>query len=512
MLLAVAILASLPAINMLASAATSDNLPVVFIGGKGTVLIDKDGNRIFPRTFDIAPSVKKIVPILTKANITKDYDEFCDALCEEVAKQYKDLPLDCNGNAANGTGTDFKWTKTQLSWSVRHDEPYRIYDYCFYYDWRLDPWETADILAQFIDDVLEVTGAPKVRIIGRCLGGDIVLSYLTKYGGAKVDSCLFYVTTINGVATCGAGFAGDFVIDSDAASRFAADLGMDPVFTLGDDTLLNDIVAASVNMLSKNGGVDFLVKLVKNVYDVVEANVVPRLLLATYATFPAYWSMVGSDYFETAKKRVFTGREEEYAGMISKLDNYHYNVQLKAAETLKKLENEGVDISVVCKYGVQQTPVSKEYNMLSDDTVELYRSSFGATCADLDKTFDDSYMRSASLRGTDKYISPDKQVDCSTCLFPDYTWVIKNCTHTDFSSSIDELMMTILRYPGRMSVTDNADYPQYLLYNKQENSVKPLSSDNCDTTGRWRQSFWQSFVKLIKAIFDYIARAFATKK
>ena len=509
-LMAAAVLLSLPVLRAVSAQTADSNLPVVFIGGRGTTLLDKDGNRIYPMSVDIAAAVKKVIPSLTRGNLTNDYTEFCDVLYETIAEEFKDLPLDCNGDATNGSGTDFKWTKTGLSWSVKTDEPYGIYDYVFYYDWRLDTCEIADTFAAYIDDVLEVTGAPKVKVIGRCMGGNIVLSYLDKYGSDKIDRCLLYVTTINGVAGCGAAFAGDFYVDTDAAARFAVDLGMDPVFSLNGDALLNEVVGSAVKVLSETGGTDLAVAAVKNVYDKVETNVVPRLLLATFATYPSYWSMVGEDYYESAKACAFAGREEEYAGLIKKIDNYHYNIQVNAAEILKKLDSEGMSVSVVCKYGAQQVPISKEYNMLSDNTVELYRASFGATCTDLDKTFDDSYLRAARLRGTDKYISPDLQVDCSTCLFPDNTWVIKNCTHSDFGQCIDELMMAVMRYPGKMSIYDNPAYPQYMLYDKEANTLTGLSETNCNTPERWEQSLPQALLALFKSVFKLIARSIGT--
>lgn len=507
-----AILITFPVFHPSVAQAAEENLPVIFIGGKGTYLIDKDGNQIFPRTFDFGGIVKEVLPELNKANITINYDEFGEELCRTVAEEYKDLTLDCNGVASNGSNTDFTWTKTELSWSVREDEPYRIYDYCFYYDWRTDPCEIADSLAKYIDDVLEVTGAPKVKIIGRCMGGNIVLAYLNEYGCDKVDRCLFYVTTINGTAPCGAAFAGDFQINRDAAVRFACDLGMDPVFTLGDDGLANELVASIVKLLRDTGGIDLAVAAVKNVYDRLDESVVPRLLLSTYATFPSYWSMVSDDYYEAAKALVFSGREDEYSGLISKIDNYHYNIQVKAGEILKRLESEGLDISVVCKYGVQLAPVCKEYDALSDNTVELSRSSFGATCKDLDEAFDDSYMAAAKAAGTEKYISPDRQVDCSTSLFRDYTWVIKNCTHSDFSKCIDELMMTIMDCPGRMSVNDNALYPQYLLYDKQTGTLTPLLEENCNTTERWEINTFEALFGAIKNSAILVSHAIAPKE
>ncbi len=509
-ILVLSLLSSFAVYISVSANASSDNLPVIFIGGKGTTLIDKDGNVIFPMTIDIAGCVKKVLPSLITGNLKNNFDEFGEVLYETVAEQYKDLPLDANGNASNGTNTDFKWTRESLSRNVKTDKQYGIFDYVFYYDWRLDPCEIADSFSAYIDDVLAVTNSSKVNIIGRCMGSNIVLAYLEEYGASKVNHCLFYVSTINGAAFCGASFAGDFVIDSESVKRFGLDFGMDPVFTLGE-AQVNELVGSALTVLHKVHGIDLATAAVKNVYDRVKDDVVPRLLLATYATFPSYWSMIDDDYYEAAKKCVFSGREDEYAGFIAKIDNYHYNIQTKAASIIKELEAEdSLELSVVCKYGLQQVPVSKEFDELSDDTVLLSASSFGATCAKLNETFSDKYIASAKKNNTLKYISPDKQVDSSTCLYPDNTWIIKNCTHSDFPRCIDELMMTIIRYDGRMTVNDNPNYPQYLVYDKSANTISPMHSDNFDTTQRWNQTVLQAIIKIVKIVFSMIVEKIST--
>ncbi len=500
--LVVAMLAGIPAYGTVV-AEDAENLPIVFIYGRGTHLIDKDGNTIFPMTVDIETCAKKIVPVLAECSFTQDYDPFCEVLYEVFEEEFAGLPLDNNGEASDGSGTSFTWTDDSLRKSVRTNSKYCLYDFSFSYDWRLDPCETADVFAQYIDDVLRITGAPQVQIVARCMGGDIVMAYLNEYGCEKVDQCLFYVSTVSGVGFTGAAFAGDFQLDGDAIARFAMYLGTDPIFDLKDDTL-NELVSSAVNMLNKSYALDLMLTQVNWVYNIVREDVVPRLLLATYSTYPAYWSMVGDDYYEAAKKSAFGGREDEFAGLIEKIDNYHYNIQVKANDLLLEREKKGMDVSVVTKYGMQNTPVCKEYDTVSDGTVELCHASFGATCSEVEGCFDNEYMNNAKLNGTAKYISPDKQVDCSTCLFKDYTWVIKNCSHSYFPSCINDMLVYILRYPGRMTVYNEANYPQYMVFDKESNTVSPMTNENSDTTQRWEQGLIAAVISVVKIVWQYL--------
>lgn len=58
-------------------------------------------------------------------------------------------------------------------------------------------------------------------------------------------------------------------------------------------------------------------------------------------------------------------------------------------------------------------------------------SSLGATVSKIGTAFSDEYIESRKALGYEKYISPDRQTDASTCVFPEYTWFLKNAIHDD---------------------------------------------------------------------------------
>lgn len=485
------------------SAAESKNIPIVFVGGRGTTLHDKDCNVIYPMDFDkkqyILDACKEILPLLGTAVLTNNYDKYCDAFYEKVAAVYDEVVLPPSGVPENGSHSPFTWTKQALAKKVRKDnDPYRLNDYAFYYDWRVDMWGVADSLNAYINDVIEVTGSDKVNLVGRCMGGNIVAAYLTKYGADKINKCLFYATTANGTFECGGPFSGQLEVEGEALARYASDI-------LGDDCL-NEFIRTALNLYNEATGMKLPVKMVTFIYNKIYENLVPRLLMSTYASFPSYWEMVDPAHYDAAKQFAFAGKEAEYADFIAQIDNYHYNVMLPLHDTLRTLEANGLKIYVVAKYGKQMVPITKEADCLGDDTVELTSSSFGATCAKVNSVLSKDYIAAQTEKGLERYISPDKQVDASTCLFPDKTWFVKNSKHLDFIKAIDELMLTILRYAGDMTVNDNASYPQYMVQ-LEGTTIEPMTSGNMNTDGMWKTNFFQAVFRFFTALFNLLADA-----
>lgn len=66
-------------------------------------------------------------------------------------------------------------------------------DFIFWYDWSLDPYESADSLKTYIERIKAVTGKSKVSVQTFCLGTSVIVAYIDKYGtndlhGVSFDS------------------------------------------------------------------------------------------------------------------------------------------------------------------------------------------------------------------------------------------------------------------------------------------------------------------------------------
>ncbi|MCR5484677.1 MAG: alpha/beta fold hydrolase [Clostridiales bacterium] len=492
-------------------AANRSNIPVVYVWGMGQENLYNDigtenEKMIYPMqdTMEyLTAAAKENLSVFAKAFFTQKWDEFCDVLCKVITDMCSDMKLEKNGEPRENSGIKWDWPQNPLPDRKRWGT-YWIYDYTFRYDWRRSPVLVADTLNEYINDVCRATGQKKVALVGRCLGTAIVSSYLTKYGGDRVSECIMYVGTANGALICSKAFCGEIKIDADGINRYVNDI------TLSETDYIDEFLKASIDLMEKTYKLDIAAWAVNNVYNKIYLNINPRTLRDSYGTFPSYWSMVSDNDYEKAKDVVFYGADRsEYEGLIEKTDDYHENVQVPLSETLSSLEKDGVKFAVIAKYGKQMTPVTSENNVISDEMVKLSEASFGAVTSEVDETLSEEYLKAAEENGTIKYISPDKKVDASTCLFRDSTWIIKDIDHNKFPACIDELMYEFINSNGELTVNNNERFPQYLVFDEEKGTFSPMNSENCSTSEeRWNRSWFEDYKAVFKGIFTLIKNYF----
>ena len=97
-----------------------------------------------------------------------------------------------------------------------------------------------------------------------------------------------------------------------------------------------------------------------------------------------------------------------------------------------------------------------------------------------------------------KYISPDKKIDASTCMYPDTTWFIKDLHHNYFAP-IEAPSVEIMRYD--MTV-DNDKYPQYMV-NVDNASLAPFEGTDEDY-GKPDANMITTFIDFVKAFTTLI--------
>lgn len=495
-----------------ASAADSTVYPVVYLEGYGSALYKTDGDtsseQIYPTGVDVGGTIKEaLLPCLKELAgglVTDNYDKYADALYDAAAPIWEDLLLDKNGEASDGSGDAFKKT----------DMPYKSYGgglsgYRFAYDWRLSPWDIADDLKDYIDAVMEATKSTKVSLVGRCLGGNMISAYLTKYtdhAAKHVDTVMLYVTSSNGIKVLDALFTGEIVLDANNIERFADYLFNNKIIISDPD--LKSLVDTLVPFLNEIKALGIGMDVLQMIVDKVKDNLIPRLGLACYLGYPSYWAMLSADKYLQAKNYIFSGeRATEYAGMIEKLDNYYYNVQLKMDETFDTLEEAGVDFGVIAKYNVPSLPLYAEADEQADFFTGISNASLGATAAPLDKTLSDSYIDGLADK---KYLSPDLKIDASTCRFPDTTWLVKDIVHDAFPDSLSALINEFLNSNGTMTVFSKAEYPQYLQYNAADESISPVEGLDPEVPeeGSGEKRF-SSFIRFFTAILNFFRKLFS---
>lgn len=494
-------------IPSVSAAQDGSDIPVIHISGFGSKLTkdNPDGTKesIYPLQIPdgyIEEKAEEFIPVFAKAFFTQKWDEFCDVLVDILVPIFEPIALDCNGEASNGSRCEWSWSRKTLRDKKNADGKYPVSAYQFPYDWRLDPMVIADSLHQYIEDVLYVTGAEKVALFGRCLGSNIVAAYMYKYDGEYVQEVVHYASAAYGATQCSKAFTGELYMHADGIERFVydVDLGL-------EETYMN-LLQSFVTLFNKTYGLDITCWAINNVVKDIYLDIFPEVMISGFGTFPSYWSMVSLEDYDRAMETVFYGSDlNEYAGLIEKVEYYHDNVRLNFEETTKAQMEKGIEFSNIVKYGIQTIPVTKNSDELSDRTVTVRESSFGATTSEVTKTFSEEYINNAIANQSAGYISPDRQIDASTCFSPDTTWFIKNLEHNNFPVCVNGLISEIINNDN-YTVFTSEEYPQYLVFDDETETISPMTADNLDTTAKWHVSYFEAlrifFENLMKIIFE----------
>ncbi|MBQ7541994.1 MAG: hypothetical protein IJT44_06865 [Clostridia bacterium] len=509
-LLCLALLCGSAGVCASAAETPGTDIPTVYVLGTGSGLVapNPDGTerRVYkipmPDDF-VSTTVKENFDVFKRAFFTQQWDEFCVMLHDVITPLFDELRLDENGEAPNGSHCDIVYDRSRIDGS-KVDGKYPTARYWFAYDWRMDPYKTADELHRYIEDVLAVTGEEKVNLIGRCLGACITAAYMEKYDGEHVASYLLYAGALYGATPCSKAFSGELYLESGGVERYLYDVDLEQFV----DDVTSELLRSFVTLLRKTGGLNIATWAVNNVFRQIKLKVVPPIVSETYGTFPAYWAMVSDRDYEKAKETVFYGADmEKWANFIRIIDAYHYNVQVRTPELLAHYREKGIRVANVVKYGWQEIPVTHDSDKLSDGLCRVEDASLGAVTAPILGTLKKSYLKKADMQ----YVSPDLQIDASACLLPDRTWFIKDLAHMDFPESVERLFDYILNEPD-CTVRDNEAYPQYLVYDSETEDILPMTAENCDTTGRYRHTFFDTLKRFLKALMIVIRRRIESKR
>ena len=146
------------------------------------------------------------------------------------------------------------------------------------------------------------------------------------------------------------------------------------------------------------------------------------------------------------------GDDEKYATLISRIDDYHYNVQNNITDILSAAMDSGTPVAIVCGYGIAVIPVTTVTDSQGDMLIDTKYASLGATAAPF----------GGKLESGER-LSPDSQIDASTCAFPEYTWFVKYQSHNNWCEPYKAFILWLAQYDGQPTVTTNEAYPQFMI-------------------------------------------------
>lgn len=497
------------------------NIPVILISGDGDSIYDADGNEIFrfSKIISMLTSIeseafeeslyKVIQPLMVEALIKNDWQPFYDSLETEVGKIFAKCRLDDNGNVVDGSGISNE-RKEYMADCLSRDKKdgnncYGLYDYRFWYDWRKDPMEVADEFNAYVKGIKQVTGAPKVAIVARCLGTSVIMAYIAKYGLDDIHGIGFNGTVANGAEILSETICGKFKVDGKAVARLLRDVDALGWVDLGE------FVTSTVDLVISTGLVDMAIGTTEAImYEKLIEGMTSALALSTFFTWPSYWSAVTVEDFDAAVYHVFGAEGSEkrtkYAGLIEKINNYDTVVRRNVEYLYKSIKASGANVGAISKYGFQIVPVIESSDVVADQFASVTRSSFGATTSKVHNTLDADYIKIRVAQGKGKYISPDKQIDASTCIFPDYTWFTKGSSHSNWTMYEDNLMHTVATADRQLTIND-FEYTQFMVYDSEKNTMSPMTAENSNTTN-WDAPDTDTFFGRIKAFFSSLTKWF----
>ncbi len=494
------------------------DLPLIYLSGQhNSTVYNSEGQPIKDaKAIDRGAYIKECAgPVLEKlgeALLTGNYTPYVDAIVDACVPIYEEQILTPDGVVQEGQ--HILWDCETAK--IEKRSTYGIPAYNFYYDSRLSPLDVADQLDIYVERVLEATGAKKVNISGRCMGANFVMAYVAKsYRGDydhpfRVQNIVHNTSAVDGYIAIGALLSGSIDLSADAIDRFAT------YYLEGgeliDDPAIEMLAMSLVSILNYAEVLGWGTEVIEEIYANVADQLIPRLaLISNYGRNPCYWAMVGSDYLEKAVDFVFNTPElkEEYAGLISKIEEYYELIGAINEETgnnryvdlLIELDEQSINSCVLAKYGEVTFPLFEGSEITGDARGTVTELSYGATATRVDERFSDEYLAQAEQKGTLRYISPDRTVDASTCLFPDQTWFAANIAHGDFPQQQNELMQAFFRSNGELTVWDTADYmPQYTEYS----TGKLLPAEDNIFNSSWDSNPFVHLIRIITSLLKII--------
>lgn len=445
--------------------------PVILVRGMnfaGGLQYDRNTENARPANvqFDAGVLFKYLAKTLATLITTFSMEAAVSVVCEYIVTLFDAYPCDENGNSVH-QNISAEWypeavvnypdavdraATDEISLVASLSDRYGAdMVYYFVYDWRLDPMDNADLLDATVNKALSDHGCDKVDIICCSMGGSITMAYLAEYGYGKIDTVISNTSVMFGTDIITDLFRGKVCFEPDTL-----------------ETFINSSVPALsgiIKLANATGGLDVLCKLVNNFAKKYEKIIYDETLTPTFATLPGFWSMMKAEYYPEARRFVFEGKEEQYAGLLERLDAFYENVGSKREEILENALADGMKLCIVACYDTPIAPVYEHAKYQADGVVETSPMSGGALTSVVGKE-----LPADQLTGDGKYISPDKCINANTCLYKDYTWFIKGAGHVigSYDSDCVHFLFALLESESQPTVDTFKAYPQFMLSGADE--------------------------------------------
>ena len=441
-----------------------ENLPVIVVRGMdfGGLYVDYGTENEAPAiNTDVGMIVEGALKAIVSGIIRFDFDYVVDGVCDLVNSIFGNFTMDENGDSLYNVGVPEYPESADKYQNLCEGEGFEYgivrtcienfgegHTYYINYDWRLDPFVVADDINAAVEDATAKTGHDKVNIICCSMGGIMTVAYLTEYGYEKVNRCLFMSSTF-----CGAQVASDLLC---GRVEITPENLYNLLKSLTED---NKILSFLIDTLDFAGAFNAVTALTDYILENYKDEVYEKSIIPIFGKMLTLWGLVQPEDYETAINYVFGGRTEENAAFLKRADAL-YDMMNGRTELINKMIEDGVEIAVVAHYDTPLIPVYENADFNGDNILETYQMSGYATVAPYGKTLGDDYVAKKP-----EYLSPDRVVDLSTALFPEYTYIIKGAPHVSgsYGTEYADFIVWLLTYDGEFYAGASERYPQFMV-------------------------------------------------
>ncbi len=332
----------------------------------------------------------------------------------------------------------------------------------FTYDWRKSPEKIAAELDTFIKMAQEKSGKDKVHIAALSMGGMVTTAYMYYYGNEAIESVAYLSAAHNGTYVCGDALNGRICFTPDTLENMLLSF-------IGDEGF--NFAAWFVLKFARIFGVtDMLCDFANDFVQDSAAEVYSGGLRDILGTALGMWALCPDEDFASGREYIFKGAEDKYASVLNQLADVEVFVKL-TEQTINKAYADGVKVVFTSNYNQPLIPIYPRADLNSDSTLESDLTSNFATIANYGETLSDDYIATRNS----EYISADKVVDASTCLYPEYTWFIKDADHVAFKhgSEFADFAVDLILSENQPTVKSMTEYQRF-MYTDEVYNLYPL--------------------------------------
>ena len=385
-------------------------------------------------TDGILPSLKWVARGGARSLRQRDWTPFAEGLGQVMYALLGHLRVDERGKSVEPIGSHWVIDGEQVKDHTNTPE------FWFRYDFRMDPFELAAQLNDFIETLCRKTGHGRVAVTGHSEGANVVVTYISVYGTKRLETVILANGGWQGLTLAGQLFAGQLALDPRAIANLIADQDSG-----------NGVLRTVAELLYASHLLDFTPALGEFLAGNLMDPLFRTTLVPLLATMPAIWAFVPPEYYKEAKKVL--GDDPKYGELKARADRFQREVMVPGPALLKKAKANGVKVAVIASYQWAPIPVTKDSFYHSDRLIETARAAGGATIAPFGQTLPPS-------DGSVKYRSADNIIDASTCALPDQTWFVKYNWHNP--DCLEDLRQWIIHSKTYPSVFSNPEFPQFL--------------------------------------------------